>query len=213
MAAEVDLPPPGSTSGTPPLSEEQVAAYERDGYLGLPGYVGGEWLARLQAAAARWVEESRSLTRSDSRFDLEPGHCAERPRLRRFTAPVDHDPDVAAFALSGPAAELAVALLGAPARFHHSKLNFKWSDGGTAVDWHQDIQYWPHTDFTPLTIGVYLADVDDEMGPWASCREATGASSSTCTALTAAGADRCGPRTSTGWSCRGWTTWVGRRAR
>ena len=28
-----------------------------------------------------------------------------------------------------------------------------------------DIQYWPHTDFSPLTIGVYLEDVDDEMGP------------------------------------------------
>ncbi|MEM7019032.1 MAG: phytanoyl-CoA dioxygenase family protein, partial [Pseudomonadota bacterium] len=29
----------------------------------------------------------------------------------------------------------------------------------------QDIQFWPHTDFSPLTIGVYLNDVDDEMGP------------------------------------------------
>ena len=50
-------------------------------------------------------------------------------------------------------------------RFHHSKLNYKWSDGGEEVKWHQDIQFWPHTDFTPLTIGVYLDDVDDEMGP------------------------------------------------
>ena len=51
-------------------------------------------------------------------------------------------------------------------RFHHSKLNYKWSDGGEEVKWHQDIQFfWPHTDFSPLTIGVYLDDVDDEMGP------------------------------------------------
>ena len=33
------------------------------------------------------------------------------------------------------------------------------------IKWHQDIQFWPHTDFSPLTIGVYLADVDDVMGP------------------------------------------------
>ncbi|MGI9615032.1 MAG: phytanoyl-CoA dioxygenase family protein, partial [Acidimicrobiales bacterium] len=46
-----------------------------------------------------------------------------------------------------------------------SKLNYKWSDGGEEVKWHQDIQFWPHTDFSPLTIGVYLDDVDDEMGP------------------------------------------------
>ena len=50
-------------------------------------------------------------------------------------------------------------------RFHHSKLNYKWSDGGEEVKWHQDIQFWPHTDFSPLTIGVYLDDVDEEMGP------------------------------------------------
>ena len=49
-------------------------------------------------------------------------------------------------------------------RFHHSKLNYKWSDGGQAVEWHQDIQYWPHSDFSPLTIGIYLDDVDIEMG-------------------------------------------------
>ena len=41
--------------------------------------------------------------------------------------------------------------------------NFKWADGGEAVEWHQDIQR-PHTDFSPLTIGVYLDDVDAEMG-------------------------------------------------
>ena len=58
-----------------------------------------------------------------------------------------------------------MAILGGPVRFHHSKLNYKWSGGGEEVKWHQDIQFWPHTDFTPLTIGVYLDDVDDAMGP------------------------------------------------
>jgi hypothetical protein len=29
----------------------------------------------------------------------------------------------------------------------------------------QDIQFWPHTNFTPLTIGVYLNDVTEDMGP------------------------------------------------
>ena len=61
--------------------------------------------------------------------------------------------------------DVAEDLLGSGVRFHHSKLNFKWARGGEEVKWHQDIQYWPHTDFSPLTIGVYLEDVDDEMGP------------------------------------------------
>lgn len=147
------------------LSPEEVERYHERGYLLVEGAVDAELLARLRAAMDQAVEESRGLTASSKRLDLEPDHTAERPRLRRLTGPVDYHPTFAEFALAGPAADIAIDLLGAPARFHHSKLNFKWSDGGAAVDWHQDIQFWPHTDFTPLTIGVYLDDVDHAMGP------------------------------------------------
>ncbi len=133
--------------------------------MAVEGAVDDVWLARLRSAADEFVEQSRELTVSNRLLDLEPDHTADRPRLRRLNNPVDNHQTFAEFALAGVAAEIAVDLLGAPARFHHSKLNFKWSNGGEAVEWHQDIQYWPHTDFTPLTIGVYLHDVDDTMGP------------------------------------------------
>ncbi|MFZ8821105.1 MAG: phytanoyl-CoA dioxygenase family protein, partial [Ilumatobacteraceae bacterium] len=146
-------------------TETDVSTYERDGYLHLPGYVTDPWLSELQSVAAEFVEESRTVSESNSRFDVEDGHSAETPRLRRLNSPVDLHETFARFALDGPAAELAVQVLGGPVRYHHSKLNFKWADGGEAVEWHQDIQFWPHTDFSPLTIGVYLDDVDAEMGP------------------------------------------------
>jgi ectoine hydroxylase-related dioxygenase (phytanoyl-CoA dioxygenase family) len=147
------------------LTEEQVWSYHERGYLLVESALDPRWLDRLRSASAEFVEESRSLDASDSRIDVEPDHTADEPRLRRLTGPVDQHPAFAEFAFAGPAADVAVDLLGAPARFHHSKLNYKWSGGGQQVEWHQDIQYWPHTDFTPLTIGVYLDDVDDEMGP------------------------------------------------
>jgi len=147
------------------LSQQQIARYHEQGYLLIEGAVSEEWLARLQSASDEFIEESRSLSTSNKKLDLEPDHSAETPRLRRLTNPVDHHPAFAEFTLAGPAADIALDLLGSPARYHHSKLNYKWSDGGEVVDWHQDIQYWPHSDFTPLTIGVYLNDVDDEMGP------------------------------------------------
>ena len=50
-------------------------------------------------------------------------------------------------------------------KFHHSKLNFKWSGGGEEVRWHQDIGFWPHTNFTPCTVGLYLQDCNDDQGP------------------------------------------------
>ena len=71
--------------------------------------------------------------------------------------------------LKGPIADIASDLLGPDVRFHHSKLNLKMGGGGgsttSKVNWHQDIQFWPHTNYTPLTIGVYLTDVDAAMGP------------------------------------------------
>ena len=48
---------------------------------------------------------------------------------------------------------------------HHSKLNFKWAKGGEEVRWHQDIQFWPHTNYSPLTVGTCLHDVGPEQGP------------------------------------------------
>ena len=147
------------------LTAEQVAHYNTHGYLLLEGAVSEDWLARLTAASDEFVEASRSLTKSSSSLDIEPDHTADNPRLRRLTNPVDNHEAFTEFTMAGPAAQVALDLLGSPARYHHSKLNYKWADGGQAVEWHQDIQYWPHTDFSPLTIGVYLNDVDDEMGP------------------------------------------------
>ena len=147
------------------ISAEQLKFYQEEGYLLLPGLVPKEQLARLNEIAHEFVEQSRSLSESTRRFDLEPDHTAENPRLRRLVSPVDAHETFREFMLEGPAAQVAMAILGRPARFHHSKLNFKWAAGGEEVKWHQDIQFWPHTDYSPLTIGVYLSDVDHEMGP------------------------------------------------
>jgi len=147
------------------LSSDQVDQYHERGYLLVEGAVSDDWLQRLRNASDGFVEESRQLTVSNRKLDIDARHTAENPRLRRLTSPVDHHVAFAEFTLKGPAAQIALDLLGSPARYHHSKLNYKWSGGGEPVEWHQDIQYWPHTDFTPLTIGVYLNDVDDAMGP------------------------------------------------
>ena len=60
--------------------------------------------------------------------------------------------------------DVAADLLGPDVKFHHSKLNFKAPRGGEEVKWHQDIQFWPHTNYDLLTIGVFLEDVEPGMG-------------------------------------------------
>ncbi len=139
--------------------------YEADGCTFVESFVSADWISRLNAAMESLIEASRHAAPGDPRFDPEPDHTSETPRLRRINSPVDLDPGFEEFSLDGPATDLAVAMLGPDIRFHHSKLNIKWQDGGEEVKWHQDIQFWPHTDFSPLTIGIYLHDVDSEMGP------------------------------------------------
>ena len=62
-------------------------------------------------------------------------------------------------------ADVAADLAGPNVVFHHSKLNFKWPKGGQVFDWHHDINAWPHTDYSPVTIGLYLEDCGPEEGP------------------------------------------------
>ena len=160
MTSTVDRP-----AGTSSVTEAEREFYHRHGYLQLESFVDATWLDALRTASDEFVELSREITESNRVLDVEPDHTADAPRLRRLVSPLDHHDTFHRFTIEGPPAQLAMDLLGGPVRFHHSKLNYKWSDGGEEVKWHQDIQFWPHTDFSPLTIGVYLDDVDDEMGP------------------------------------------------
>ena len=147
------------------LTQEQRQKYFAAGYVGIPGLVDEAWLSRLVKVTQEFIELSRHAGAGDKRFDLEADHSQEAPRLRRLNSPVDLHEEYWAFASEGPFADVAEDLLGPDVKFHHSKLNFKWGGGGEEVKWHQDIQFWPHTNYDVLTIGVYLQDVTGDMAP------------------------------------------------
>ncbi len=147
------------------LGEQELRFYERFGFLMLDQFIASDWLERLNKAVDEFIEESRHIDRSSASILVEPCHTRSTPRLRRIPHTVLHHIDFEAFGLRGPIVDLAEDLLGPSVRFHHSKLNFKWSEGGEEVKWHQDIQFWPHTNYSPLTIGVYLTDVTEQMAP------------------------------------------------
>lgn len=147
------------------LTQEQREFYFDRGYLLLEQIIPRAWIDRLNAVTEEFVERSRALARSDAIFDLEPGHTSENPRLRRLMNPVEQHPRYWEFASESLLGDIAADLVGPNVKFHHSKLNFKWAAGGTEVKWHQDIQYWPHTNYSPLTMGIYLHDVGLAQGP------------------------------------------------
>lgn len=147
------------------LSQSQREGYFRDGYAILPDYVPGDWLQKLRSAIAELVDSSRSLTQSTDAFVLEDGHSADEPRLHRVTNPQDHHPVLWDFFTDPVMIDLAADVVGPDVKFHHSKLNVKAGKGSSSFDWHQDIPGWPHTDYSPVTVGIYLEGCASEQGP------------------------------------------------
>jgi ectoine hydroxylase len=147
------------------LSQAQREQYFEEGYLLLERVISDEWLQRLRAATDELVERSRAVVQSDKVFDLEPGHRASAPRLRRVSNPVEQHPAYWAYINRSIVPDIVADLVGPDVKYHHSKLNFKWAAGGEAVKWHYDIGFWPHTNYSPLTIGTYLYDCGIEQGP------------------------------------------------
>ena len=147
------------------LSQKQRESYFEKGYLLVERSVPMGRIEQLRAVTDEMVERSRHQTVSDAVFDLEPGHSAATPRLRRLSSPVEHHPLYWDFLIQSPLGDIAADLVGPDVKFHHQKLNFKWAEGGEEVKWHQDIQFFPHTNYSVMTIGTYLHDCGGDQGP------------------------------------------------
>jgi len=147
------------------LSQEQREFYFENGYLLLEKYVSREWLDRLWEVSNSFIERSRELTESNAMLALDPAHSADEPRLRRLIDPTEHHPLYWEYVSQGPLVDVAEDLLGPAFKFHHAKLNFKWASGGEEIKWHQDIQFYPHTNYGVAAFGLYMSDVTDDMGP------------------------------------------------
>ena len=78
------------------LTQQQQKFFWRNGYLVVPDAVSDATLVELRQTFQNWVEESREHAENwgetlngKPRFDIEPGHCANSPRLRRVNAPIE----------------------------------------------------------------------------------------------------------------------------
>ena len=147
------------------VSENERRAYFDNGYLAIDGAISQASIERLQQVILQMVEDSRAHSESDGKFVLEEGHSATDPRLHRLISPEDHYEAVWDLLRGDEMTSLAAEVVGPDVKFYHAKLNFKSGKGSRGFHWHQDIPAWPHTDFSPVTIGVYIEGCTEEMGP------------------------------------------------
>jgi len=147
------------------LTQAQREAYFSQGYILLEKIIGDDWIGKLRDATEEMIERSRRITKSDTIFDLEPDHRPDAPRLRRVSNPAEHHSVFWDYCTKSEMPDIVADLVGPDVKFHHSKLNFKWKKGGEEVKWHYDISFWPHTNYSPLTVGTYLYDCGMDQGP------------------------------------------------
>lgn len=147
------------------LSSSQIETYNEQGYLVLKNHLPDNVIESLRAEIARFEEESRPLTASNERLELEEGHCEKNPRVRRIRLPHTISELVRELMFSdlilGPARDL----IGPDLRLHTTKLNMKSAENGAPVEWHQDYAFYPHTNDDILAIGVIIDDMESENGP------------------------------------------------
>ena len=154
------------------LAEEQVERFHRDGWLHLEGALSEEVLRELRGEFDAWVEESRSYTEpygltydGRPRFDLQPGHSAERPALRRIASPTELSDAYLRAMRSSAAVDAAAQLIGPNLEFNHAKVNSKLPGAATEVGFHQDILFEAHTNDDMLAVLYFLDEVTLENGP------------------------------------------------
>ena len=146
------------------LTQEQLDLYEENGYLGVGAVLTDDEVAALCRVTDEFVEKSREVTEHNDIFDLEPGHSAANPRVRRIKNPCLYH-TVYDQTLRHPNILAIVAqLIGPEIRYNGHKLNMKYPEFGSPVEWHQDWAFYPHTNDDLLAVGVVIDDMTVENG-------------------------------------------------
>ena len=156
----------------PCLADAALREFRERGFLVLEDALDADQLAALRREVDRWVEESRGhdgpfgrMLDGRARFDVEPGHCADRPALRRVASPTEISPAFDAAMRANRALDATGEIFGTGIRFHHAKINSKLPGAETKVRYHQDFLFDPHTNDDLMTVLFFLDDVTLENGP------------------------------------------------
>ena len=146
------------------LTAQQISFYHENGYLVLEDVLSADELAELRRVTDEFVERSRSVSHHNDVYDLEANHSSERPRLRRIKNPIaQHEVYDQALRHQG-ILDRVEQLIGPGVRRNNTKLNMKEPAHGSAVEWHQDWAFYPHTNDDVLAVGVCLDDMTEENG-------------------------------------------------
>jgi phytanoyl-CoA hydroxylase len=140
------------------LSRKQIEFYSENGFLAVEGVVPRSLIEEARKVVEHFVERSRGVRDHDNIYDLEPGHSAEQPRVRRLKDPCAIHPVFDRINRLDALLDIVTDLIGPEIRYQGSKLNMKAAEYGAPVEWHQDFAFYPHSNDDLLAVGIYLDD-------------------------------------------------------
>lgn len=148
-----------------PLTSRELASYQELGYLVVPTVLAESELDPIRRELEQLIEQASGVTENDAVYDLEDTHTQAVPKVRRIKDPHAVMPSVADLVRHRGMIEILRQLIGPGVRFQTSKLNMKPAGNGSAVEWHQDWAFYPHTNDDLVAVGIMLDDVDSSNGP------------------------------------------------
>ncbi len=146
------------------LTQKQIDFYHEFGYIGVENVLSAAEIGELRRVTDEFVEKSRAVTQHTEVFDLEPGHTAETPRLRRLKDPIKQHPLYDQTLRHPKILDIVSQLIGPGLRSNGNKLNMKYAEFGSPVEWHQDWAFYPHTNDDLLAVGVAMDPMTLENG-------------------------------------------------
>lgn len=147
--------PTGTTASS--VSNDDIAAFQRDGVVCIRGILDAGWVERLRGAIAR-LEDNPGPFRERYNPD-DPANFLSEKFMWTF------DEDFHAYVFDSPVAEAAGRLMqSSKANIFYDHLMIKEPGASSATPWHQDQNYWPADGRQICTAWVPLDPTNAENG-------------------------------------------------
>lgn len=141
-----------------PLTDEQIAQYQRDGHILLENVLDASYIRPYQVAIEQTVAERNKETRALRDRDTYGKAFLQTTNLWEHSGVVEEYVTAKRFA------GIAARLMGVErVRLYHDQALFKEAGGGI-TPWHQDQHYWPLATKNTITMWMTLADITADMG-------------------------------------------------
>jgi len=149
-------------TGDYPVSDEQVAFFQENGYVRCDDVLNEEELAALRHGVDQARAERKSLARDLAGNGADKGG---HERLLQMLNLWENYPEVRAYLFGGRIAKMVQRLTGSPSiHLYHDQALIKEPGPSAAAPWHQDQPYWPSKEPGMLSCWMALDDVPVERG-------------------------------------------------